>query len=212
MSFRIQAVVACLVVVFQFNSDLAAQGSNKGWNFDTDSTDSIAKGFTNEVGNWKVEPDSTAPSKPNILAQLAKSGGSVFNVTLVSDTKYKDLDISVKMKAISGGNDQGGGLIWRAQDARNYYIARYNPLEDNFRVYKVVNGRRSTEFQTANISHTDGWHTLRVTMTADHIECYYDGKKYLDVRDSSITEAGRIGLWTKSDAQSHFDDVTVTGK
>lgn len=192
------------------STSLAAQDGKKVWSFDTDKTGAIAAGLTNEVGDWKVVTDQTAPSKPNVLAQLAKSSISTFNVTLISDTHYKDVDISVKMRAIAGNNDQGGGVVWRAKDAKNYYIARYNPLEDNYRVYKVVNGNRSI-FQNADIKHADGWHTLRVTMTGDQIECYYDGKKYLDVKDTTFKEAGKIGLWSKADAQSHFDDVTVSG-
>jgi hypothetical protein len=120
----------------------------------------------------------------------------------------KDVDVSVRLKAVAGANDQGGGLVWRAKDAKNYYIARYNHLEDNYRVYKVVDGKR-TMFLSANITHDDAWHPLRVTMVGDHIECYYDGKKYLDVRDSTFPGAGKIGLWSKSDAQSHFDDLTL---
>jgi hypothetical protein len=190
---------------------LAAQEGKMSWNFDTDKVGEIAKGFTNEVGKWEVVGDDTAPSKANVLAQLAKSPGSAFNLTLVSDTNYKDVDITVKMKAIAGKNDQGGGIVWRATDAKNYYVARYNPLEDNYRLYHVVSGRRS-ELGSANIPQTQGWQTLRVTMTADHIECFYDGKKYLDAKDSTIKEAGKIGLWTKADAQTHFDDLVVTGK
>ena len=186
-----------------------AQAPNRTWNFDTDTAGNIAKGFSNDAGEWRVTPDPSAPSKPNVLAQLAKSSGSEFNVTLVTDTNYKDVDLSVKMKALSGRSDQGGGLVWRAKDAKNYYVARYNPLEDNYRVYKVVNGRRSSEFQNANIRHTDGWHTVRVTMSGDHIECYYDDKKYLDVHDATFTSGGKIGLWSKADAQSHFDDLSV---
>lgn len=181
------------------------------WSFDADKAGAIAKGFTNEVGEWKVVADDTAPSKPNALAQSAKSDRPTFNVTLISDTHYKDVDISVKMKSVAGQIDQGGGVVWRAKDAKNYYVARYNPLEDNYRVYKVENGRR-TQLQNADIKHSDGWHTLRVTMQGDHIECYYDGKKYLDHKDSTFKDAGKIGLWTKADAQTHFDDLTVSGK
>jgi hypothetical protein len=190
---------------------VAAQNGKKSWNFDADKTGAIAKGFTNEVGEWKVVADSDAPSKPNALAQLAKSDRPIFNVTLISDTNYKDVDISVKMKSVAGQIDQGGGVVWRAKDAKNYYIARYNPLEDNYRLYKVENGRRS-QFQNADIKHADGWHTLRVTMTDDHIECYYDGKKSLDHKDSTFKDAGKFGLWTKADAQTHFDDLMVSGK
>ena len=199
--------VLCFVVIVA-----RAQAPKRTWNFDMDTVGSIVKGFSNDAGEWKVTADASAPSKANVLAQLAKSSGSEFNVTLITGTNYKDVDLSVKMKAIAGRSDQGGGLVWRAKDAKNYYIARYNPLEDNYRVYKVVNGRRSAEIQNADIRHTDGWHTLRVTMSGDHIECYYDDKKYLDVHDSTFTGSGKIGLWSKADAQSHFDDLNVSGK
>ncbi len=190
---------------------LAAQNPEKIWNFDADTKGSIPEGLTANVGEWKVVRDPTAPSKPNVLAQLAKNSGSAFNVCLVNGANYKDLDASVKMKAITGKEDQGGGLVWRAKDVKNYYVARYNPLEENYRVYKVEKGRRS-QLQSADVKHSEGWHTLRVTMEADHIEGYYDGKKYLDVKDPTFQEAGRIGLWTKADAQSYFDDLIVRSK
>ena len=190
---------------------VAAQNEKMSWNFDADKVGEIAKGFTNEGGRWEVVADDTTPSRPNVLAQLAKNAGAAFNLTLASDTNYKDLDITVKMKAIAGSTDQGGGIVWRAKDGKYYYVARYNPLEDNYRLYHVVNGQRS-ELKSADIPHALGWQTLRVTMTGDHIECYYDGKKYLDAKDSSFNEAGKIGLWTKSDAETHFDDLTVSGK
>ena len=146
-----------------------------------------------------------------MLAQQASNADEVFNVVLVTGTSYDDLDLSVKLRAIEGRIDRGGGVVWRAADARNYYIARYNPLEDNFRVYKVVDGhRRMLESARLSVDH-DAWHTLRVVMQGDHIVCYLDGKKYLDTRDSTFTSAGRIGLWTKADARTHFDDLTVAG-
>ncbi len=204
-------IMVVIIGVVLLASGLAAQNQGKAWNFDISKPGNLPEGFTNEVGEWKVVADETAPSKPNVLAQLAKSSGPTFNLTLISGTDYKDVDLSVKMKAIAGKEDQGGGLVWRAKDAKNYYVARYNPLEDNYRLYKVEKGRRS-QLQSANIKHGEGWHTLRVIMQGDHIQCYYDDKKYLDAKDSTFAEAGKIGLWTKSDAQSHFDDLTVSGK
>jgi hypothetical protein len=200
-----------IISVVLLATGLAAEEGKQSWNLDTDKAGLIAQGFTNEVGEWKAMVDPTAPSPPNVLAQLAKNSGSTFNVALVSAANYQDLEISVKMKAIAGKEDQGGGLVWRARDAKNYYVARYNPLEDNYRLYKVAKGRRS-QLQSADIKHSDGWHTLMVTMKGDHMECYYDSKKYLDAKDSSFREAGKIGLWTKADAQSNFDDLTVIGK
>jgi hypothetical protein len=181
--------------------------TKRTWTFDEETSGQIAKGFTSEVGQWTV----VESDKGKALAQSAKNANSVFNVTLADDTSAKDVDLSVRMKAIAGEHDQGGGLVWRARDAKNYYLARYNPLEDNYRVYKVVDGRRSL-LQNADIQHTDGWHMLRVTMKGDHIECSYDGKKYLDVKDSTFAGAGKIGLWSKADAQSQFDDLQLAGE
>jgi hypothetical protein len=204
---RIIAVIGVVLVA----TGLAAQDIGKTWNFESDKIGNLSEGFTNEVGQWKVVADQTAPSKPNVLAQQAKNSGSTFNLVLVSGTNYKHVDISVKMKAVAGKEDQGGGPVWRAKDAKNYYVARYNPLEDDYRVYKVEKERR-IQLQKVNIKHSEEWYTLRVTMEGDHIQCFYNGKKYLDVKDPTFQEAGRIGLWTKADAQSHFDDLKVSGK
>src|SRR5262249_60390192 len=182
----------------------AGAGARRTWTFDDDEAGAIAKGFTNEVGQWTV----AASDNGKALAQSAKNPNSVFNVTLIRDTHAKDVDLSVRMKAIAGELDQGGGLVWRAKDAKNYYLARYNPLEDNYRLYRVVGGKR-TLIQNADIPHSGGWHTLRVTMTGDQVACYYDGKKYLEAKDTNFPEAGKIGLWSKADAQSQFDDLPL---
>jgi hypothetical protein len=184
---------------------LAGGAAKKIWTFEDDQAGVIAKGFTNDVGEWKVV--STPEGK--VLAQTAQNPNPVFNVSLASDTDVKDVDISVRMKAIAGENDQGGGLVWRAKDAKNYYVARNNPLRaGSYNLYKVVDGKRS-QIKGAALKRTEGWHTLRVVMTGDRIECYYDGKKYLDVKDSTLPDAGKIGLWSKADAQSQFDDLTL---
>jgi hypothetical protein len=185
----------------------AADDAKRTWSFDDEATGQIAKGFTNEVGQWSV----VASDSGKALAQSAKNPNAVFNITLISDTSAKDVDLSVRMKAVAGETDQGGGLVWRARDAKNYYLARYNPLEDNYRLYKVVDGKR-TLIQNVDITHSEGWHTLRVTMTGDQITCFYDGKKSLEARDTIFPGAGKIGLWSKADAQSQFDDLTLVGK
>jgi hypothetical protein len=173
-----------------------------------------AKTGKGEGSVWKVVADDTAPSKSGYaLAQTAEGPGSLFNLCVADDGSYKDVELSVAFKAMAGKKDQGGGLVWRYQDADNYYVARMNPLEDNFRVYKVVGGKRSAEFQNADVKvPAKEWHTLKVTMAGDHIECFLDGKKYLDVKDDSIPKAGKVGLWTKADAQTYFDDFKVSGK
>ena len=120
-------------------SALAGDDAKKTWKFEDAEVGAVPKGFTPAVGDWKV----VNTDEGKVLAQSAKSENPVFNVVLVDDTNAKDVDISVKLKAIAGKSDQGGGLVWRAKDAKNYYIARYNHLENNYRVYKVVDGKRS---------------------------------------------------------------------
>jgi hypothetical protein len=163
---------------------------------------------------WKVVADETAPSKSGlVLAQTSDDRDALFNLCVADEGSFKDVELSVAFKAVAGAKDQGGGLVWRYQDADNYYVARMNPLEDNFRVYKVVGGKRSKEFQDAEVKIPAGeWHTLKVKMMGDHIECFLDGKKYLDVKDDSITKAGKVGLWTKADAQTRFDQFQVSGQ
>ena len=159
---------------------------------------------------WKVVADETAPSKTGyVLAQTAESPNGLFNLCVIEDTDYKDVEISVAFKAIKGKLDQGGGLVWRYKDANNYYICRMNPLEDNFRVYKVQDGTRK-QFASAEVTVPAGeWHRIKVEHQGDHIECFLDGKKLLDVKDSTFLGAGKIGLWSKADAQTYFDDLKV---
>jgi hypothetical protein len=181
------------------------------FNFDADKAGEAAKGFTAAVGTWKVAADEMAPSKPNVLAQTAKSTGADFNIVLADAPAVKDLDLTVRMKAVSGEGDQGGGLVWRAKDAKNYYVARWNPLESNYRFYKVVDGTR-TQLATADVKAEAGWHTLRIVMKGDAIECYFDAKRIIEAKDGTFKDAGKVGLWTKADAVTHFDDLAVSGK
>lgn len=198
------------ILGFLFLATSAFAQGGKTWNFDSDNAGGVPSGFHPQVGEWKIVADPSAVSQPNTLAQLARNSGSTFNLILVEDTHYRDIDLSVAMKAEAGKEDQGGGLVWRAKDSKNYYVARFNPLEDNYNLYKVENGRRS-QIEGKTIQAPPGWHALRVTMNGNHIECYFDGKKVIDGKDSTFTEPGKIGLWTKSDAQTHFDDLIVSG-
>jgi len=174
------------------------------WDFQKDEPGKIAAGFKAEVGAWVVAKDGDNL----VLEQTAKSEKSLYNIALVEETRYKDLDLTVKLRAIDGIIDQGGGLVWRARDAKNYYIARFNPMEANFRVYKVENGKR-TQLGDAKAPDDDKWHTLRVTMTGTKIACYLDGMKSLEADDATFPDAGKIGLWSKADAQTQFDDLTI---
>ena len=183
---------------------VALPGERQTWGFDDQAVGRIAQGFAGESGEWKV----VTLDKGNALAQLGKSPRPAFNVALVEGSGAKDLVLSVRMKAVAGEIDQGGGLVWRAKDARNYYIARYNPLEENYRLYTVVDGHR-TMLGSVDIKHSEGWHNLVVMMRGDRIECYYDGQTVLETKDTTFPGPGKVGLWTKADAQTHFDNLSL---
>ncbi len=185
------------------------------WNFDQAPIGQLPSGFSiqntgrSKPPKWEVLADPTAPSNPNVLAQRSKENlGEHFNLAVVEDSDCQDLELEVKFKAVEGEEDQGGGLIWHYQDPDNYYIARASPSEDNFRIYRVVKGRRK-QLQSARVKVTKGtWHTMRIVAKGDRMECFYDGKKYLEIRDKTFTH-GKIGLWTKADSVTYFDDLTV---
>jgi uncharacterized protein (TIGR03067 family) len=198
-TMRLQLAIPLIAALLPGPSP-AAEPAKKTWDFEADDPGKIA----NEVGQWEVARDGDN----HVLYQKAKNEDAVFNVALVEGTSYKDLDLSVKLRAVAGDLDRGGDVVWRARDKRNYYIARYNPLEDNFRVYKVQDGKR-TQFASAKVAGDEKWHSLRVTMMGAKITCYLDGQKHLEAEDTTFPEAGMIGLWSKADAQSYFDDLTV---
>lgn len=176
-----------------------------GW-----KTDKTGKG---EGSVWKVVEDKTAPSKTGYaLAQTAESPKNMYNLCVAEKSNCKDVEIKVSFKANKGDIDQGGGIVWRYQDADNYYIARMNPLEENYRLYHVIAGvRTQLVSKDALVVPAGTWHTLTIKHVGDTIECWLDGKKQIDAKDSKITKAGKIGLWTKADAQTSFDDIRVTG-
>ena len=158
---------------------------------------------------WTVEKDDTAPSKPNVLRQ---SGEATYPVCLKNDTSLKDGFIEVKFKPISGKEDQAGGVIWRAKDADNYYIARANALEDNVCIYHTLNGKRTEKKRVQRKVASNEWHILRVEFQGGHFKVTFDGKPALEWDDETFTEAGMVGVWTKADSVTLFDDFTYGSK
>jgi hypothetical protein len=197
----------------------AAEGKERAFKFSKDDVGKVPTGWKAEKTGkgegsvWKVVADETAPSKSGVaLAQTAKSPGGVFNICVAEDSKYKDVELSVSFKAVAGDEDQGGGFVWRYQDNNNYYICRMNPLEDNYRVYHVVNGKRVQIGGKEGIKIPVGeWHKLKVEVKGNKMEGYLDDKKIWEVTDDTFKEAGKVGLWSKADAQTHFDEFKAQG-
>lgn len=161
---------------------------------------------------WKVVEDKSAPSKTGAaLAQVAESDSRVFNICIVKDSRFTDGEISVQFKAVKGMVDQGGGIVWRYQNAENYYIARMNPLEKNLRFYAVIGGKRNQLASTENdvVMLPCTWRKLTIRHVGDHIQCFLDDQKLLDVKDRTFSMPGQVGLWTKADAMTYFDQFVV---
>jgi len=162
---------------------------------------------------WKVVRDERAPGGSGLaLEQAAKGPKPLFNLCVADSPKLSDLEMTVDFRPVSGEIDQGGGLVWRYQDHLNYYIARFNPLERNFRVYKVLQGRRTQLATQEDLELAEGWRRMKIVQAGPAIECYLDGKKYLEVRDESIIKPGNAGLWTKADAVTRFANLKIIVK
>jgi len=158
---------------------------------------------------WTIVADASAPSAPNVLKQ---SGVATYPVCLKDGARIKDGFVEVKFKPVSGQKDQAGGVIWRAQDADNYYIARANALEDNVTIYHTIHGRR-VSFQNVDTKVAPAaWHTLRVDFAAHRFTVTFDGRKVIQATDDSFSAAGQVGLWTKADSVTLFDDFSFGEK
>jgi 3-keto-disaccharide hydrolase len=158
---------------------------------------------------WTVVADTSAPSKPNVLKQ---SGTATYPVCIKDDTRIKDGFVEVKFKPLSGKEDQAGGVLWRAKDVNNYYVARGNALEDNVTIYHTINGRRTEKKRAGMKVAPNQWHTLRVEFQGSHFAVTLDGRKALDWEDETFKEAGKVGVWTKADSVTLFDDFSYAGK
>ena len=177
-------------------------------NFDKDEVGKPPAGWTaTQTGEgkavWAVVKDDSAPSKPNVLKQ---SGTADYPVCFKNDTSLKDGFVEVKFKPVEGKDDQAGGVVWRVKDADNYYIARVNALEDNVIIFRTVEGMRmSLEGEKVKV-RTREWCTLRVEFKGRKFVAYLNGKNVLEVKDETLKEAGKVGVWTKADSVSLFDD------
>jgi len=158
--------------------------------------------------------EGKACGEPSRLARL-ESGRATYPLLLKNDTSIKDGFVEMKFKAIAGSQDRAAGFVWRAKDANNYYVTRANALEDNVVLYKTVNGVRSPldivgrkgGYGTDIKVPANTWHSLRVDFKGSRFSVSFDGKQLFEVEDSTFTDAGKVGLWTKADSVTLFDEV-----
>lgn len=158
---------------------------------------------------WAVAADATAPSQPGVLRQ---DGQGTFPWCVKRDVSLADGFVEVRFKPVSGRQDQAGGVVWRWKDGDNYYVARANALENNVSLYYAEKGRRITiRYVDAPVA-ANAWHALRVEFAGKRIRVALDGKTYVDLEDGRIGGAGAVGVWTKADSVTLFDDFSYGGK
>jgi hypothetical protein len=215
------------VVAPETPAPLQEAGKGFTYNFDSDAAGQVPAKFHTALtgqgakGDWVVTADATAPSPPKVLAQLSADKTSYrFPLAIADEGSFRDLDLSVKFKPVSGREDQAAGLVWRLKDANNYYIVRANALEGNVVLYKVQNGKR-TDLPLKGEGRTYGkktsvpsgqWSELRIIATGNLFEVFLGDQKLYEVEDGTFPEEGKVGLWTKADSVTYFDDLRVTAK
>jgi hypothetical protein len=212
---------------------LAQLGSGSGAamrqvGFDGQKAGEPPAGFTcaltgqGRAGTWRIVEDPTAPSPPNVLAQMDEDATSYrFPVCVLDAVSARDVDLSVRFKPIRGTKDQAAGLVWRYRDSDNYYVVRANALEGNVVLYKVEGGKRTdlkprgagllAYGKKASVV-AGSWGLLRVNARGNLFEVYLGGDKLLEVEDATFAAAGKVGVWTKADSVTYFDDFRVEAR
>lgn len=207
---------------------LAVACSAQSVNFDSAKAGTVPPGWTVAMTHsggppkWEVLADPSAPSKPNVLAQTSsdKTDGR-FPLAILDSSNFKDGEVSVKCKPVSGQGDRACGMVWRYRDPNNYYLVRANAAEDNVVLYKVEKGTRTSLAprgsppRTYGVKHrvpTGQWSTLRVVAKDNLFTVYLGSEKLFEVEDSTFPTAGKAGLWTKADSVTYFDDFQVDSK
>jgi len=206
MLFRLFiGLLTCSIVLLATDFDFENAKLPTSWKVQT-------TGSNTNLATWEVqrEENNSILTITKIESSLFSIGGT-FNLFFTKDINLKDGEISVDFRANTGRIDQGGGIMWRVIDKDNYYVARFNPLEDNFRFYSVMDGHRK-ELKSATIKLNKGWHRMKIIQNGNHFEGYINGKKLLEANNNSIAKAGGVGLWTKADAATSFDNFKAESK
>lgn len=199
-------IVACQgtpLIKFQPSDQKIATGHIESWVFDKLPINSIPPGTEVFSGDWKVRPEADTPTLPHSLCQTANAE---YPALSLSDTIYTNVIISTQFKPISGQTDQAAGIIFRIQDKDNYYILRANALESNVSFYKYAGGIRSFIKEDNAEIPTGKWQELRVNVQGNKMQAFLNGKLIVEITDDTYS-AGKVGLWTKADSVTCFDNV-----
>lgn len=186
------------------------------WSFEESRDGALPAGWapaeTNSDGKpaaWRVVRGEDAQQGEAFLQVTTANAGSTYNLLLSLDEYPADLELATWLRADAGAEDRGGGLLWRARDASNYWIARWNPLEKNLRLYVVEAGARRQVSSVELDADPAAWHELRIVVRSEAATILFDGAELLEASDPALPGGGRIGFWTKADAATSFDALTL---
>lgn len=217
-SVGIGIAVAALLLGICIRSDAAdkyqpkdkgmAPGQYVQWSFDKEKEGTVPAGAHPFSGTWSVKAEGDAPTAPHVLCQTASAP---FPAIALSDKNFADFTVSTRFKPVAGSEDRAAGIIFRIQDEDNFYILRANALEDNVNIYKYVAGSRHSLKEGTVKVQSGKWQELRVEAKGNDFRGYLNGKLVVEVHDDTF-KAGRIGLWTKADSVTCFDDVKATAR
>jgi hypothetical protein len=209
--FRRRGVIAATGALM-LNSSSAAQGRHAMQDFETAATGGVPPGFVFALTGggppprWVILEDATSPAGPRVLAETSRDRTDTrFPLAILDGFEARDVALAVRFRPLDGRVDQAAGLVVRYRDARNYYVVRANALENNVRLYRVVDGRRIQFAGTDARVPRDRWQTLALRAVGDRFEVSLDGRSLFTAADRTFAAAGRVGVWTKADSLTHFD-------
>jgi hypothetical protein len=205
LAVTVRAALLATLLFTNVGTFAADKSGRMHLNFDSDKVGGLPAGANAFSGKWAVHQESDAPSKPNALCQ---TGTAQYPALSVGDTPYTDATITVRFKPISGNEDRAAGIVFRIQDKDNYYIVRANALENNVNIYRYKGGRRSAIKEGTKQVASGQWQELRVEVKGNTIKGFLNGDLAVEATDSTF-KSGKIGLWTKADSTTCFDDFEV---
>jgi hypothetical protein len=202
--------------VFLFGITLFAATTGRVINFDTFAVGAMPPGWTVAMSNgktpprWEVRVDQTAPTQPYVFAQVSNDpNDDRFPLAILEGVNLRDGDVSVRLKPISGREDQGGGLVWRYRDPNNYYLVRANAMNKTVTVFRIQNGHRTALPSVKHDIPANAWSILKVSAKGSRFQVYVDHRRVIDGQDTAFTGAGKVGLCTVADSVMYFDDFRV---
>ncbi len=193
--------------------------SGKIVNFDTATLGKMPPGWSAAITNggptpkWQVLRDESAPTQPYVLALTSNDPPNRSPLAIFDAMNVLNADISVRLKPLSGHGDQAGGLVFRYRDANNYYLARANALDNSVALYKVLNGKATP--LCAGVRHdipSNAWSILKVAVRGSRFQVYVNHRRVLQAEDDAFKSTGKVGVWTKGDSVTYFDDFRIYPK